>query len=395
MPITIPPGIVPVKTLTTGDILYGDRTTSYRWEVLTHSAGVDTLLGFLDGVVLGSSTISGQLNTAVKLSGSVKVDDLETPQAGFLRIRDLELGAVRLRPVLVVEGLPEIPLGVYLITTVSESWTDTGRVLGLDIHDKSTVLDQDAVDQSYSVDTSTKILSAISSVISGAGESIVVDGTVTTILKNPMVWPAGTTKLQIVNDLLRSMNYKSLTVDGTGAFEAAPYVLPAKRSASYELLGLPRELIDGPTSIYSREWGSNKDLYAIPNKVIAVQSASGTAAALTGTYTNTDPNSPFSYVNRGNRWVTSTISGVATPADTDANVIAFLENVAQRSLIAQSSPQATVQVKCLPIPIRVGDVIRFANSPAGIDRSHVIDSFSLDANPLGLMSLSIQELLTL
>jgi hypothetical protein len=395
MPVAIPSGIIPVQSLTTDQILYGDRTTSYRWEVLTHAAGVDTLAGYLDGVVIGSASISGASNAAVKLAGALKVADIAVAQPGFLRVRDLALSSVRLRPVLVIDGLPEIPLGVYLVTGGGDEWSDTGRVVSLEIHDRSTVLDQDLVASSYTVDASTVILTAVATIIASAGELIVVDGTVTKTLTHPLVWAAGTTKLQIVNDLLGALNYNSLWVDGTGNFQATPYIVPANRSVTYELLNLPRQLIDGAQAIYDRVWTRNKDLYSIPNRVIAVQASSGTAAALTGTYTNTDPTSPFSYANRGNRWITSVLASVTTPADTDANVIAFLQLTAQRSLIASSSPQAVVQVKCLPVPIRVSDVMRFANAPAGIDKRHVITSFSLDANPLGLMSLNLQELVSL
>jgi len=210
-----------------------------------------------------------------------------------------------------------------------------------------------------------------------------------------MVWPAGTTKLQIVNDLLSALNYNSLWVDGNGSFQATPYVLPADRSQTYELLNLPRELVDGEKSIYGKDWTRDRDLFNVPNKVTAVQSATGDKAALTGTYTNTDPDSPFSYAARGDRWKTKTLEGVETPEGTDSEVIAFLEAVARRSLIASSSVQATVEVKCLPIPVRVGDVLRFANVPAGIDARHVLTSIELDAHPTGLMALKLRELVSL
>jgi len=112
-------------------------------------------------------------------------------------------------------------------------------------------------------------------------------------------------------------------------------------------------------------------------------------------YTNTDPDSPFSYPSRGNRWKPETLENVETPEGTDTEVIAFLESVARRSLIAYSSVQATVEVSCLPIPVRVGDVIRFANVPAGIDNRHVVTSIELNANPLGLMALKLQALVSL
>lgn len=396
MPITVPPGVVPIRVLTTNEILYGSRTTSYRWEILTHSAGADRLVGFLDGVVDGSATLSWSLYAAVKGSGNLKVTDIVTPQPGFMTIQQVSLTSARLRPVLIIEGLPEIPLGVFLISAAPEDWSDTGRILNLELLDRATVLDQDLMDVSYTVDTATPILSAVAAVVALAGESMNVDATVTTLLSAPMVWPAGTSKLQIVNDLLGALNYNSLWVDGVGIFQATPYVVPANRSLFYEILnGVTRDLVDGATAIYSQQWSRDKDLFNVPNKVIAVQAATGTAAALIGTYTNTDPLSPFSYPSRGNRWVTKVLADVATPNGVDAVVIAFLQAKAQASLIASSAVQAMVDVKHLPVPIRVSDVMRFGNVPAGIDARHTVTSISLDANPLGLMTTKLQVVLQL
>ncbi len=392
--VAVPSGVIPVRSLTTNEILYGSRTTSYRWEILTHSAGVDRLAGFLDGVVDGSASLSWGLYAAVKGSGNLRVADLDVAQAGFMTIGQVAIQSVRLRPVLVIEGLPEIPFGVFLVSAAPEDWSDTGRVLNMELLDRATALDQDSVDESYVVDATTPILSAVATVVASAGESINVDGSVTDTLHSAMVWPAGTTKLQIVNDLLGALNYNSLWVDGVGNFQATPYLVPAKRSLSYELLNVARELVDGEQSIYSQEWSRDKDLFDVPNKVIAVQSASGDVAALVGEYTNVDQDSPFSYPSRG-RWITKVLDSVETPEGSDAVVIAFLEAKAQQSLIASSAVQAAVSVTHLPVPIRVSDVMRFANVSAGIDARHTITSIKLDANPLGLMTTSLQEVLSL
>lgn len=396
MPVTLPAGVVPVKTLSTGEILYGDRVTSYRWEVLTHAGGIDTLAGYLDGVIEESASLSWSLYAPVKGSGNIQVADLAEAQAGFMRIGQLALNSVRLRPVLLIEGLPEIPLGVFLLSAAPEEWSGSGRVFDIELLDRATVLAQDKIEVSYTVDTATPILSAVSTVIASAGESITVDAAATTTLAAPVVWSSGTSKLQIVNDLLGALNYNSLWVDGLGAFQATPYVVPAKRGSAYELLaGVQRELVDGASSIYEEKWKRDRDLFSVPNKVIAVQSATGAAAALTDSATNTDPTSPFSYANRGNRWIVKVLEAVECPAGTDAEIKAFLKAKAQQSLIASSAVQAEVSVRHLPLPVRVSDVLRFANAPAGIDKRHVATSIKLDAHPLGLMETKLQEVIDL
>ena len=396
MPIELPAGVVPVRDLTTLDVLYGDRVTSYRWEVLTHAAGVDTLAGYLDGVVEPSAQLSWSLYAAVKGTGSLKVNDLAAAAAGMLRIGALQLASARLRPVLVIDGLPEIPLGVYLFSAAPEAWSPAGRVYSLELLDRNTVLDQDRVDVSYTVAAGTQILQAVATVIASAGESITVDASQTATLASAMVWKAGTTKLQIVNDLLAALNYNSLWVDGVGNYRATPYVLPASRSIGYELLtGVNRELVDGDASIYGEEWARDRDLFKVPNKVITVQSGSGSVEPLTGLATNTDASSPFSYAARGNRWLSEVIDGVDVPDGTTPEKQAYLDAKARASLVARSSVQATVEVKHLPLPVRVSDVLRFRSAPAGIDKRHVLTSIDLDAHPRGLMSSKLQEVVDL
>ena len=96
--------VIPVRDLSTQDVLYGDRITTYRWEVLEHSAasGQDQLVGILDGVAEGD--LRWTQNAAVKGTGKARVLDLAVAEAGKLRIGDLPLESLRVRPVCVIQG---------------------------------------------------------------------------------------------------------------------------------------------------------------------------------------------------------------------------------------------------------------------------------------------------
>jgi hypothetical protein len=404
--IELPTGMVPMRDLTTTEILYGARSTTFRYELLAHdpSTGVDSLIGFLDGVQPAGS-LNWSASASVKKSGTLTVLDVASAAQGLIRIADVNLVTTRIRPVLIIEGLPEIPLSIYEITAAPESWADTGRSFALELHDKSTVLYQDEVDETYTADTTFPVLTIISSVIQSAGELISVDASETSTLLTPKVWPAGTSKLQIVNDLLGVLNYNALWVDGVGNFRATPYVKPADRSILYVVLNddtgeaIVRELTDGAESIYTPDWSRDRDVYGIPNKVVAVQSGTGDTEPLSDFATNEDPTSPFSYQARG-RWIVSTITGVEVPdysADPDpvASTKAFLKVKAQQSLIASSAVQATVSVKCLPIPLELLDAIMFASAPADIDARHTVQSVQLPLQFDALMSLNLQEVIDL
>lgn len=596
--------IIPVKSLSTEDILYGDRNTQYRWEVLEHSNGVDYLVGTLDGVSDGS--LAWVQNAAVKGRGKMEVIDLEAAQPGMLRIGELALESARIRPVMTLNAqdrvgsyqdvwaesrknlvayskangatpsgwsvsgpsvsgdwvvctsngastpyifaglaqeafavgdqvagritvqsdsaniqyvrvnfhrrtgnvyfpaqyviptpvgvpvevplswtvtqamptndldisivpsnaaggfqvpangsafrasyeiinrgtdsgkwfngatvspvpyrryswagvanasisieeirtqqwvstggtvIPEIPWGTFLLEKASEEWEDTGRIWKLSLLDRTTVPSQDVVDQSYAVAAGTNILQEVRSILASSGEYMNVDQSVDLATRSGMVWEAGTSKLNIINDLLDAAGYNSLWMDGWGNFQATPRVLPADRSIEYELLtGVSRELVDGSKSIYGSDWTRERDSFGVPNKVIAIQAAGGEdEQALVGQWTNEDPSSPYSYPSRG-RWVPWVLDSVDCPEGTEAEILAFLEARARATLVQMSAVQAEVKVEHLPIPVRVGDVLRFANTRAGIDARHVITRLDLDTSPTGLMKSTLQEVISL
>lgn len=385
--------IIPVKNLTTQDILYGDRTTEYRWEVLEHSNGVDYLVGTLDGVSEGSLTWTQ--NAAVKGGGKAEVADLDVAEQGKMRIGQLKLESVRLRPVCVIAGLPENPLGVFLVSSAKEQWEATGRVWDIELLDKCTVPSQDVVDQSYAVAAGTLILQQVRTILASSGEYIAINDSSTLATSSGMVWEAGTSKLKIINDLLDTAGYNALWMDGQGNFQATPRVLPADRSITYELLGIPRELRDGAKSIYQPDWTRDRDSFEVPNKVIAVEAASGTnAGAIVGQWTNEDASSPYSYQARG-RWVPHVLDSVEVPAGTNAEKLAFLNARARATLVQMSAVQAQVKVEHLPIPVRVSDVIQFAHTRAGVDARHVLTRIQLELNPLGMMQSNLQEVISL
>lgn len=385
--------VIPIRDLSTQDVLYGDRITTYRWEVLEHSNGIDHLVGVLDGVADGS--LRWTQNAAVKGGGKAQVIDLDQAQPGMLRISELSLESMRVRPVCVIEGLPENPLGVFLVSAAVEEWEDTGRVWSLELLDRCTVPYQDAVEEAYAVPAGTLVLPEVRSILASSDEFIAINESVTLATSSGMVWEAGTTKLKIINDLLDVAGYNALWMDGYGNFQATPRVLPADRSITYEVLGVVRELRDGALSIYRPSWTRDRDSFEVPNKVIAVQAAGGEdEEALVGVWTNEDASSPYSYQARG-RWITHVLDSVDCPEGTESEILAFLNKRAQTTLVQMSAVQAQVKVEHLPIPIRVSDVLQFAHTKAGVDGRHVVTSISLDTSSLGMMKSTLQEVISL
>jgi len=397
-------GIIPVRDRSQADILYGSRTTTFRYELYTHnpSTGRDSLQGFLDGAKGGSLTWSA--SQRVKKSGSVSVLDLDEAAAGMIRFGDVDRVTTRIRPVRIIEGLPEQPLAMYVITAAGEAWSAGHRTYSVELHDKSTILDQDLTETTWQVAAGTVILEAVRDVIQSAGEAIAIDAGETTVTATDRSWKAGTSKLDIVNDLLDSLNYNKLWVDSIGSFRATPYVAPKDRPIRYEVLNLDRELVDGPTSIYLSEWSRDRDVYGVPNRVIVQAEGGDEDAPLQGVATNetTDTSSPlweFSHERLG-FWRTADPLSVEVPdfsaeADPDAATVAYLEGKAMQSLLQASAVQAKVSLKALPIPVELLDAVGFQSTPAGIDARHTLQKIRHDLTSGGLMALDLMEVIAL
>lgn len=107
----------------------------------------------------------------------------------------------------------------------------------------------------------------------------------------PQEWEIGTTKMQIVNDLLRGINYNPLHFDEYGMAICDPHISSASREIGFQYLANEQSIIlDGITFV--------SDKFDIPNKWIRY-TENPEAPYLISTFVNDSPESPFSTVNRG------------------------------------------------------------------------------------------------
>lgn len=362
---------VPVRSLTADETLTGNRSSDVRIDLLTRT---EAPKGVLDGYdVDHPGSLNWIANASVKGGGQIPVVDTG---------QDVDWLNDRFRPVLVIDGVGEFPLGVFLASEKPETGGDTARSWTVGLLDKTTIPDQDAVESTYSLDAGTVITDAVVDLIASTGETNMAITPSSATLSGALVWEAGTTKLQIINDLLDAANYFSLYCDGSGQFRAEPYVRPAARPILWEFL-------DGDKSIYDPNYTRDVDLFSIPNKVIVVGVGDGTAPALTSTATNEDPFSPYSYPSRG-RWITRTYTGVEI-ADQ-----ATLDEYAQRRLIEATTPTANVTVAHAYVPgLTINNAVRLRRVPAGIDARHVLSRTEIVLDGTSLVRSTLTEVVDL
>lgn len=356
-----------------GDPYAGSRRESWRWDVLSLT---DSPVGSLDGVTEGRLEFS--IFNTIRSGGSLTWagDPLAIPDWNNLRVQPYYTATFP-------DGSSvSWPLGVFLPAAPTVEHDDDGATVSVELYDKLLILDQDVVEQTYRVAVGAVVTAVVKTVIGEASAFAVpaaplvavTDSTET--LAKAMVWEAGTSRLQIVNDLLDAINYFALWCDGQGAYRAEPYVAPTDRT-------IDREFLDDSESIYAPAFSHERDVFTTPNKVILVGQSDGDTPALTSTATNED-GGPLSFAVRG-RWIAHVETGV------EATSQAILDGIAKRRLAELQQTASVLEISHAPVPLDLNDAVTFRREPAGLDLRAVVQSMSIDTQPGSLVKTRLRE----
>lgn len=328
----------------------------------------DREIRVLDGVTGGSVSLSA--STRLRASGQLSIRDTG---------EEIDWLSHRVRIDYEPVGVEPWPLGVFLLSTPQDAHSDAGRAWEVDLLGKLAVLDGDSTEQTLTVPAGANLVEAAQQLIRDAGETRLAVTPSAASASSEMVWDPGTSVLTIVNDLLDAAGYWACFTDGSGVVHLEPYVRPAARARIFDF-------IEGETAIHSAEWTRDQDLAAVPNRVVLVGQGEEEKPALVGVATNEDHESRFSRQRRG-RWITVSETGVEAA---DQETITAL---ARRRLIDASTPQATLLVSHMPMPLMPNDVGRFASQ--GTDASVVLQSVSYRLDPTELCQSNLQEVVDL
>lgn len=336
-------------------MLHEARRPRWSHHLLNES---DEPIGALDGVTGGSVTL--QALTRLGGHGTLELDD---------RGRGIDWLKHRVQSVYDpgVPGVEARPIATMLLSSPNETYTGHGRSFSVGLLPKTSVVDEDAFPDSFSLAKGANIIDAVVSIIRSAGEERIAVTPSDKTLANPQSWDAGISKLTIVNELLDAAGYWSLWCDGSGQFRIEPYLDPADRPVAYSFL-------KGAESIHSADWQRDQDLASIPNRFVVVGQGSDEAPPLVGVAENTDPESPFSFQNRG-RWIVRTEEGVE---GADQGVF---NQLAQRRLLDATSAVEHLKVKHELVYLNPNDAVWFEHDAysARLTVQNMTVGFALDS----------------
>lgn len=345
-------------------LLTGPREESWRYDILNLN---NHRLGTLDEVTSASFEFS--TFTTIRSSGQ-----LESKAKG------IDWMKVRIQPWYTARGGGHElswPIGIFIPAAPGTQYSGEGASQSIELYDKLQILVDDKVESTFSVAAGTNVTTQIKGLLSAAGE---VKDAVTPSdaeLRTSMVWEADTTKLQVINDLLAAINYFSLWVDGYGVFHGTPYIEPAAR-------GIAWSFKDDSNSIYSPNFFNDRDDFSVPNKVQLVSTSDGETPALTAEATNEDPNSRYSYNQRG-RWITM------TELDVEAASQFTLNTLAQRRLIELSNVSSTFDISHALLPLELNSAVEFIRDTEDIRTTAVVQKMSFSTGVGEQVKTTIRE----
>lgn len=349
------------------------RSVSWRIDVLDLN---DQTIGELaytghdaDGLPIAGGATGGSFSrsNARAVRGNGTLEMLASHYTPFPEWRD-----VRLRPFYQLHDLTgriveAQPVGTFIPAVPETTHGDGTDDFSIDLYDKLLIPHRRRVTQTYTASRGTVVTELVEALLQEAGERRLAITHSDETLRGPMSWDTGTTYLQVINDLLDSINYFSLWCDGWGRYRAMPYESPSARSVSWRFE-------DNRQSIYAHGWTHERDEFNVPNQVILISQPEDDEDPLVSVRTNDDPDSPYSTVNVGH----------VNPAEPEEGVEAtsqrVLDEMAARRLEEVGQVTSTFTLPHLWVPLDLNSLVTIRHAPTNTNVRAVLQSDEFNMN---------------
>lgn len=269
-------------------------------------------------------------------------------------------------------------LGEYLISSSKKMVQSSGVYRECTCYSKLLILQDDKVKDRYVVNLGTNVIFEVKRILGALPHSI-ADSPLT--LQSSKEWDIGTSKLQIINDLLDVINWSSLRVDVNGVFTTQPYVLPIDRSVDFILK-------DDETSILYRGQQEDLDAFSVPNVIILRTNNSDITPPLSSVYENRNIDSPTSIENRGREIV-------YFEEITDVPNQAILNDMARKKLYEKTDVYAHVEISTAIQPEAFGYLKCVHLQTKDFNDKYIQTSCEIDCKAGGVMKRSLRKVVRL
>jgi hypothetical protein len=203
---------------------------------------------------------------------------------------------------MVLNGV-EQTCGTFIVSTPTSDIDECVKSIDVTCYSTLWPVQADGPDYRYFVGQGTNVVAEVKRILDKFGYQYEIEDS-DKVTSKGIEWEIGKSWLDIINDLLKSINFTALYVDFNGTYRARPYVLPKDRTI--EIYYNSKDIY----SILENEMKSELDLFGVHNKF--VRYVNDPNVDLVATYENKD--GPTGTVDRG---ITHTSFDSADASDYD------------------------------------------------------------------------------
>ncbi|MCK9267852.1 MAG: hypothetical protein M0P14_03950 [Alkaliphilus sp.] len=347
----------------------GDRNIIFEYALLDAE---DNFKKKLDSVI--SCRIDYKSLSSLKLSANIRIkEDV-----------DIDYLNDRIQPIIKFqkgEAVLSFPLGILLLNSPTRRDRKNAVYREIECYSKLQILQEDKFGERYFISASTNYTTAVSQIITSAGETKINIVPSTAILQTDKEYDIEMSKLEIINELLSEINYNSLRVDVDGYFISGPYVLPVDRQIEYEY-------IDDELSVIVPEVLEELDLFNVPNVFVRYLN-NPERPPLRSVYINDNPDSITSTVSRGRNIVD--IRAVEDVASQEA-----LDDLTRRDAFNASQVYGHVEFETAIMPFHgYMNCLFLRYQPLGIEDKYIETSWSIDCRAGGKMQHTVRKVVNI
>ena len=234
------------------------------------------------------------------------------------------------QPVLIVDGQTS-PLGVFLPAAVQRKETETTKSIELELYDRCWQVKDSLTETHIRLQAGANYVDLVQTLLVEAGVTLVqATPTAATLAEDREDWDVGTSRLEIINQLLAEINYNSLWFNSDGAAIVEPVTVPTAANIKHILDG------NDIRSLLRPQMSTELDFYNAPNVFICVCSNADKLVPLVATAVNDNPQSPLSIPQRGRRLATLIrVDNIASQEELDAYARRIRDNSMTRGQVIE------------------------------------------------------------
>lgn len=235
-------------------------------------------------------------------------------------------------PELVIDGAAH-PLGVYLPAAVTEQEDDGRSSVRVQAYDRCWLVRDTVIPGRYYIPAGAGYIQTVKQLLALCGMGLVfATANASTFPEAREDWDAGTSVLDIVNQLLGEINYKQLWFNAAGWPVLEPAATPTAEHIQHTLDAADVKSLILPKLRRDSDW------YSAPNVFVCICDNPDKSGPMVATAENNNPQSPLSITRRGRRIMdVEYLDNVASQAELEA----YAARKRNRSLITGETVELT------------------------------------------------------